>query len=54
MGTKTVLIDVSTGGLSRRDIEYINDIVHEALRDMDIEPASFAWHIEVDYTEGED
>lgn len=49
----TVVIDELSGGVSRRDIEYINDIVYEALRDMDIEPASFAWHIEVEYTEGE-
>lgn len=48
---KTILIDESTGGLSRRDMEYLNEVVCEALRDMDIEPASFAWHIEVNYTE---
>jgi hypothetical protein len=54
MKTKTVIIDESTGGVSRRDIEYINDIVIEALRDMDIEPASFGWHIEVYYYEGEE
>jgi len=50
MDTKTILI--GDDQLSRRDIEYINDIVHEVLCDIGIEPVSFAWHIEVEYTEG--
>ena len=37
-----------------QDFNTINDIVHKALRDMGIEPASFAWCIEVEYTEKEE
>ncbi len=37
--------------LSPQDFNTINDIVRDALRDMGIEPASFAWCIEVEYTE---
>lgn len=37
--------------LSPQDFNAINDIVHKALCDMGIEPASFAWCIEVEYTE---
>jgi hypothetical protein len=39
--------------LSRRDFDAISEIVHDALRDMGIEPTSFAWCIEVEYTEEE-
>ena len=39
--------------LTPQDFNTINDIVHKALRDMGIEPASFAWCIEVEYTEKE-
>lgn len=49
METKTVLI--GDNELSRQDLNAISEMVHDALRDMGIEPASFAWHIEVDYTE---
>lgn len=48
---KTVLI--GDNELSRQDLNAISEIVHDALRDMGIEPASFAWHIEVEYTEQE-
>lgn len=51
MKTKTVLIGDSE--LSHRDLDAISEMVHEVLRDMDIDPASFAWHIEVEYTEKE-
>ena len=45
---------IDAEGLSRRDFDAINDIVRGALRDMGIEPASFAWCIEVEYTEEEE
>lgn len=51
METKTVLI--GDNELSRQDLNAISEMVHDALRDMGIEPTSFAWHIEVEYTEGE-
>jgi hypothetical protein len=51
METKTILI--GDDELSRQDLNAISEMVHDALRDMGIEPASFAWHIEVEYTEGE-
>ena len=37
--------------LSPQNFNTVNEIVHDALRDMGIEPASFAWCIEVEYTE---
>ncbi len=49
MKIKTVLI--GDDQLSRRDLDAISEIVHDALRDIGVDPASFAWHIEVDYTE---
>ena len=49
METKTVLI--GDNELSRQDLNAISEMVHDALHDMGIEPASFAWHIEVEYTE---
>ena len=49
---RTCQIDAE--GLSLRDFDAISEIVHDALRDMGIEPASFAWCIEVEYTEEEE
>ena len=46
--------EIDDSGLSLRDSNTINDIVRGALRDMGIEPASFAWCIEVEYTEEEE
>ena len=48
---RTCQIDAE--GLSRRDFDVISEIVHDALRDMGVEPASFGWCIEVEYTEEE-
>jgi hypothetical protein len=48
---KTALI--GDNELSRKDLEAVSEMVHDALRDMGINPASFAWHIEVEYTEEE-
>ena len=45
---------IDAEGLSRRDFDAISEMVHDALRDMGIEPASFAWCIEVEYTEEEE
>jgi hypothetical protein len=50
METKTVLI--GNNELSHQDLNAVSEMVHDALREMGIEPASFAWHIEVEYTEG--
>lgn len=52
MKTKTVLL--GDNELSRQDLNAINEIVHDTLRDMGIEPTSFAWCIEVDYADEED
>jgi len=49
---ETCQIDESD--LNLKDFETLNDIVRNALRDMGIEPASFSWCIEVEYTEEED
>jgi hypothetical protein len=49
MTTKTILI--GTDQLSRQDLDAVSEMVHDALRDMGIEPSSFAWHIEVEYAE---
>ena len=49
MKTKTVL--VGDAELSARDIEFIDEAVADALRDMGIEVTSFAWHIEVEIPE---
>ena len=49
---RTCQIDAE--GLSLRDFDAISEIVHDALRDMCIEPTSFAWCIEVEYTEEEE
>lgn len=48
---ETCQIDME--GLNLQDFDTINDIVHKALRDMGVEPASFSWCIEVEYTEEE-
>ncbi len=46
---------VDESDLNLQNFETINDIVRNALRDMGIEPASFSWCIEVEYTkEGEE
>jgi hypothetical protein len=37
--------------ISVKDSEAINWIVAEALSEMGIDASSFAWHIEVEYTE---
>jgi hypothetical protein len=50
METKTVLI--GNNELSHQDLNAVSEMVHDALREMGIEPSSFAWHIEVEYTEG--
>ena len=42
---------VDESDLNLQDFETLNDIVHKALCDMGIEPASFSWCIEVEYTE---
>lgn len=48
MEYQTVLI--GDNELSRQDLNAISEIVHDALREIGIEPESFAWHIEVEYT----
>lgn len=49
---KTILI--GDNELSRQDLNAVSEMIDEVLRGMGINPASFAWHIEVDYTEQED
>lgn len=49
MNTKTLLLgDVE---ISRSDLNAISEIVADALQELGIDAASFAWHIEVEYTE---
>ena len=48
METKTILI--GDNELSRQDLDAISEMVHDALREIGIEPESFAWHIEVEYS----
>jgi hypothetical protein len=48
---KTVLI--GDNELSRQDLAMMGEMVHDVLLSMGINPASFAWHIEVEYTEKE-
>jgi hypothetical protein len=50
MQTKTVTL----GEFCRADTEVLSQIVHDCLQDLDINPASFAFSIEVDYTEDRD
>lgn len=49
MRVKTVLI--GDNELSRQDIAMMGEMLHDVLLSMGINPASFAWHIEVEYTE---
>jgi hypothetical protein len=46
---KTVVL----GDFSKREFDYLNALIVDHLADMDINPASFAFHLEVDYTEEE-
>tara|TARA_Y100000996_G_scaffold365612_1_gene310443 strand:- start:682 stop:858 length:177 start_codon:yes stop_codon:yes gene_type:complete len=51
MKIKTINI---TDKISRRDAEYVSEIVADALTDMGIklgDDPSFSWNIEVDYEE---
>jgi hypothetical protein len=47
---KTVVL----GDFSKREFDYLNALIADHLADMDINPASFAFHLEVDYTEETD
>jgi hypothetical protein len=53
MDTKLKTVLIGDNELSRQELNAISETVHDALRDMGIEPASFAWHLEVEYTEAE-
>ena len=48
--TKTETVLIGDDQLSLRDLNAINEMVHDALLDMGIKTESFAWHIEVEYT----
>ena len=50
MNVKTIIL----GEFDKKDTEMLSEIVHSYLSDEGIDPASFAFHIEVDYTEQED
>ena len=50
METKTVTL----GDFSKQDWELLSELVYDTLREMGINPASFAFSIEVDYTEDGD
>ena len=49
MKTKTVML----GDFDKPDTNYLSELILQYLTDMDIEPESFAFHIEVEYTEAE-
>ena len=40
--------------LEVKDTEYLTDLIGDALNDMGINPTSFAFHIEVEYDDGEE
>ena len=42
---------ISLGEFDKQSTEYISELVMELLNDQGIFPNSFAFHIEVDYTE---
>jgi hypothetical protein len=44
---KTVML----GDFDKKDTNYLSDLIVEHLTDMGIDPESFAFHIEVEYTE---
>ena len=50
METKTVTL----GDFSKQDWELLSELVYDTLREMGINPASFDFSIEVDYTEDGD
>ena len=47
---KTVVL----GDFSKREFDYLNELIADHLADMDINPASFSFHLEVDYREEAD
>tara|TARA_R100000935_G_scaffold57977_1_gene93410 strand:+ start:455 stop:619 length:165 start_codon:yes stop_codon:yes gene_type:complete len=47
--TKTIML----GDFDKQDTEMLSEIIQSALSDKSIDPASFAFHIEVEYTEDE-
>ena len=47
---KTVML----GDFDKRDTEYLSELIADHLADMGINPESFAFHIEVEYTEETD
>jgi len=47
MNVKTIML----GEFDKTDTEMLSDIVYSYLSDEGIDPASFAFHIEVEYTE---
>ena len=42
---------ISFGEFDSHATEYVSELVGELLRDKGVEPASFSFSIEVDYTE---
>jgi hypothetical protein len=50
MNVKTIMLDE----FDEKDTELLSEIVHSYLSDEGIDPASFGFHIEVEYTEQED
>ena len=47
MTIKTVML----GDFDKGDTEILSNIVHSYLQELDINPTSFAFHIEVEYTD---
>jgi len=47
MNVKTIML----GEFDKTDTEMLSEIVYSYLSDEGIDPASFAFHIEVEYTE---
>ena len=47
---KTIML----GDFTKAETNYLSELIREYLTDMDIEPESFAFHIEVEYIEAEE
>jgi len=47
---KTIML----GDFTKAETNYLSELILEYLTDMDIEPESFAFHIEVEYMEAEE
>jgi len=45
---------VTLGDFSKQDTAMLSEIVFDNLRDLNINPASFSFHIKVEYTDNDE